>query len=339
MGKHGVVVVGCGVMGAEHAQVISQHDQCELIGFVDRKTDRASEYAETYGASSSSTDLSEYLTRSDVDIIVITTRPSSHAEIAVAAMKAGKHVFCEKPMASDLKGARLFLDTAKETGTKVLIGFILRSSRLYQEAAKIISSGRIGHPLVMRLLGAEHNIDEDAWQENLRLLMDTSPAIDCGSHYVDVMRWFSGADVKSISGVGAATEPDVKKGYYNYELITMEFDDGSVGTYEAGWGKNFRDFSVKEFIGPKGRLRIIYQHERLEFYEEGDLIELYIFPNKYEMINIKDPFLDWTGQFQKLITMIEKDQDPQPALNDAYRSLEIVLAGHQSAVERKTVFL
>lgn len=339
MGKYGVVVVGCGVMGAEHLGVIKQNAQCDLMGVVDRKQDRASEYAEIYGAPSSSDDISEFLARKDVDIVVITTRPSSHSEIAVKAMKAGKHVFCEKPMAADLKGARLIIDTAKDTGSKVLIGFILRSSRLYQEAAGIIASGKIGHPLVMRLFGAEHNIDEDAWQENLRLLMDTSPAIDCGSHYVDVMRWFSNADVKSISGVGAATEHDVQKGFFNYELITMEFDDGSVGTYDAGWGKNFRDFSMKEFIGPKGRLRIIYQHERFEFYEEGDLIEIYTFPDKYEMINIKDPFLDWEGQFQKLIDMIEKDGDPITALADAYKSLEIVLAGHQSSIERKTIHL
>jgi predicted dehydrogenase len=339
MAKYGVVVVGCGVMGAEHLGVINKNEQCDLIGVVDNKPDRASEYAQIYGAPSSSTDISEYLARKDVDIIVITTRPTSHSEIAVKAMRAGKHVFCEKPMAGNLKGARLIIETAKDTGQKILIGFILRSSRLYQRAAEIIASGKIGHPLVMRLFGAEHNIDEDAWQENLRLLMDTSPAIDCGSHYVDVMRWFSNAEVKSISGVGAATENDVPKGFFNYELITMEFDDGSVGTYDAGWGKNYRDFSLKEFIGPNGRLRIIYQHERFEFHEEGDLIEVYTFPEKYEIINVKDPFTDWEGQFQKLIDMIEKDGDPVPALEDACRSLEIVLAGHRSAIERKTIIL
>lgn len=337
MRKYGIVVVGCGVMGAQHLEVIQKNKQCKIIGVVDRKPSRAAEYAATYGASTSSTDYSEFLTRKDVDIFVITTRPTSHAEIAVGAMKAGKHVFCEKPTASDLNGARSIIDTAKKTGKKILIGFILRNSRLYQKAAKIIQSGKIGHPLVMRLFGGEHNVDEAAWQENLRLLKDTSPVIDCGSHYVDLMRWFSDAEVKSISGVGVATEPDVPKGFFNYEIISMDFDDGSVGSYDAGWGKTFREFSVKEFIGPKGRLRIIYQNERVEFSEEGDLLELYTYPDRYELINVKDPLLDWREQFQKLIDMIEKDGDPLPALKDAYRSLEIVLAGHRAAVERKTI--
>ncbi len=337
MRDYGVAVVGCGVMGAQHLSVVSQHGRCRVVEVVDHKADRAKEYASRFGASSSSTDVSRCLERKDVDIVIVATRPSSHDRIATEALRAGKHVFCEKPMAASLEAAGAIIKAARGTDRKTMIGFILRHSRLYQKAAEMMRGGAIGQPAIMRLHGGEHNLEEEVWQENLRLLKDTSPVIDCGSHYVDVMRWFSGAEVQTVCGVGSRTEPDVPAGAYNYQLISLTFGDGSVGSYDVGWGKNFRDFSEKEFVGPKGRLRLIYRGDRFEFHEEGDLLELYTYPDHYEFINVKEPLLDWNGQFQAFLDLIDRDGDPLPWLLDAYKSLEIVVAGQQAIAQRKTI--
>ncbi len=337
MRSYGVAVVGCGVMGAQHLSVVSQHGGCRVVEVVDRKADRAKEYASRFGASSSSTDVGRCLERKDVDIVIVATRPTSHERIVTEALRAGKHVLCEKPMAASLEGARAIIEAARATDRKIMIGFILRHSRLYQRAAELVRGGAIGHPCVMRLHGAEHNIDAEVWQENLRLLKDTSPVIDCGSHYVDVMRWFSGAEVQTVSGVGSRTEQDVPAGAYNYQIISLAFEDGSVGSYDVGWGKNFREFSEKELVGSKGRLRLIYRNDRFDFHEEGDLLELYTYPDRYELINVKEPLLDWNGQFQALLDLIDHDGDPLPSLQDAYKSLEIVAAGHQAIIQRQTI--
>lgn len=273
-----------------------------------------------------------------MDIVVITTRPSSHAEIAVNAMKTGKHVFSEKPIASSLDDARQILKTAKETGMKIHVGFTLRSNRSFQKVAEMVKAGAIGKPMVMRLLGAEHTITEEAWQWDLRLLKDTSPLIDCGSHYVDVMRWLTGAEAVSVTGAAARTEDEVPRDDYNYEVITVRFTDGSVGLYEVSWGHTMREFWEKELIGPKGRIRLTYAADRHEHREEGDLIEYYRHPeNTYETINLPCRWLEFDTEFLKLVELIEGDGDPLPGLTDAFRSLQIVLAGHQAIVSGQTV--
>ena len=89
-----------------------------------------------------------------------------------------------------------------------------------------------------------------------------------------------------------------------------ERSDGSVGTYEVGWARNYRNFSDKEFIGPKGRIRLIYQEYRQDHPEEGDLIEYYSYPGHYEMINIKGELKKTGVQLRALVEMIEQNRDP-----------------------------
>ena len=95
-------------------------------------------------------------------------------------------------------------------------------------------------------------------------------------------------------------------------------------------GHNFRNFNEKEFIGPKGRIRLIYKGHRFEHHEEGDLIEYYSHPDRYEMINVKGELKPTGVQLEDLMEYIEKDKNPMPGLENAYRSLEIVLAGHKA---------
>jgi len=338
MRTYGVAVIGCGTMALEYLPMLKQLPQIRVVAVVDRKPERAKKYAEKFDVPIHEADYKPVLKRDDVDIVVITTRPSSHAEIAVDAMRAGKHVFSEKPMASTLEGALEMIRTAREAGVKMHIGFILRSNKTFQRLAEMVRSDAIGKPIVMRLLGAEHAVEEETWQWDLRLLKDTSPLIDCGSHYVDVMRWVTGSEAVSVSGAGTITEDGVPDNNYNYAAVTVRFRDDSVGLYEVGWGHTMREFWEKEFIGPKGRLRFTYAPDRREHREEGDLIEFYTYPaNRYEMINVKCPWLEFDSEFLKLVKLIEEDADPIPGLVDALRSLEIVLAGHQAILTGRTM--
>lgn len=125
--------------------------------------------------------------------------------------------------------------------------------------------------------------------------------------------------------------------YYAQERT--EYTDGSLGLYESGWGYNFRSHSKREFIGSKGRIRLIHANHRFEHREEGDLIEYYSYPDHYEMINVPGALKPVDMEFQNLIEYIEKDKDPLPALDDALKSLEIMLAGHKSSQSGKTVYL
>ena len=110
--------------------------------------------------------------------------------------------------------------------------------------------------------------------------------------------------------MGCRTEDDVPQDTYNYGIMTIRFDGGSMGYYEAGWANTCSSDNTKEIIGPKGRLKLIYQKDRLYNAEEGDLIEWYKYPEKeYVTINSPCDRKPADDQFLYLIRMIESRSD------------------------------
>lgn len=336
MKTYGAVLVGCGNMGAAHAEAIRRHKRVRLVGVADRDQEKARVFAERYRAYSWHTDYRHYTERRDVDLVIIATYPSSHLEIARAFLGAGKHVLCEKPIAGNLREAEEFRRMAAAAKPKVLVGHILRHNATYRKVAEMIREGCIGSPLVMRMSQVKRPQD---WAAHLNLLEDASPIVDCGVHYIDVMRWVTGADVASVSGIGQRLEPDVPAHTYNYGMITLNLTDGSVGYYEAGWGNTLPESSLKEFIGPKGRIRIIYSSARPERERHlGNLIEFEDYRNGTRQ-EIHVPFEGKpTGeQLDYLLSMMEEGAVPNPSMEDVYRAMQIALQADEAIRSGTTV--
>ena len=168
---------------------------------------------------------------------------------AIRAFKAGAHVFVEKPSAQTVKDAQRVVDAAKAHGRKLMVGYILR---VHPSWARFVELARaLGKPLVMRMNLNQQSIGH-AWTWHRNLMQSLSPIVDCGVHYVDMMCQMTGARPVRVHGIGARLTDDVK--IPNYGHLHVEFDDGSVGWYEAGWGPMMSEvaFFVKDVVGPKG---------------------------------------------------------------------------------------
>lgn len=336
MKTYGVILVGCGYMGAVHLDNIHNHDRVRIIGVADLVPARAKEFADRYGAETWDTDYRNLLRRNDVDIVIIATYPSTHLEIARTCIEAGKHILCEKPIAGNINEAEEFIKLAGSANTKVMVGHILRHNNTYKRVADMIKSGAIGSPIVMRMSQVKqtHN-----WESHLALLKDASPIIDCGVHYVDVMRWVTGADVTSVSGIGQRLEQDVPENTYNYGMITLKFTDGSVGYYEAGWGHAMPNDNLKEFIGPKGRIRIIYRNQRPKHEQHlGNLIQYEHYPSgTREEINMEYSLKPTGAQFEHFLGMIEGKQAATPTLEEVYRAMQVTIIADKAIMEGRTL--
>lgn len=317
--KYRVALIGCGSMGATHLNGIISKDNVIIECVCDTSFDRAEEFRRRYSANLAETDYKKVVSMDSVDIVIIATYPGTHMEILEACIANSKHVICEKPLARNLETGRRMVELIKaHPECKVLIGHILRHHHAYKKVADMIASGAIGSPIVMRMTQNHHTMD---WKRYLRLIEETSPILDCGVHYIDVMRWFTGAEIKDISGVGLRTEPDVPDGNYNYGLITARLTDGSVAYYEAGWSNTMSSDNLKEFIGPKGRIKITYRMFRTSNREEGDLVEYYKYPEKtYETINISCERKPTGEQMEELISMIEGRSLGTPTIDEVYES-------------------
>lgn len=334
---YNIVVVGCGHMAAAHLDDIYYRENVKIVGVSDLDESKAKLFCRKYGATSYSTDYKEYLNNEEVDIVIIATYPSSHLEILKDCIKAGKHVLCEKPITTNLQDGKEFLSLVKTAKTKVLVGHILRHNDSYKKIADMIENDAIGHPIIMRMVQNHHTMD---WQKYLTLIKETSPIIDCGVHYIDVMRWFTKAEFVSVSGVCQRTEPEVPEDNYNYGIITAKLSDGSVAYYEAGWSNTIASSNIKEFIGPKGRISLTYRKDRTSHQEEGDLIEYYKFPEKtYESINILCNRKPTGVQLMHLIDMIENDVPAVPSIDDVYKSFYIAAKADKAIKNSQTLKL
>ena len=167
-----------------------------------------------------------------------------------------------------MEGAQRVVDKARATDKKLVIGYILRVHPAWTEF--IARARTLGKPLVMRM-----NLNQQsrgpAWNWHRNLMESLTPIVDCGVHYVDVMCQMTGAQPVRVHGIGAQLTDQTK--VQNYGHLHVEFDDGSVGWYEAGWGPMMSEvaFFVKDVIGPKGCVSIVMPQEGQDHAASDDI--------------------------------------------------------------------
>lgn len=329
---YGVAVIGCGHMGDAHIADIFEKNNVRMVYACDINIQKAVEFQKRYCFLHITDDARECIASPEVDIVIIATYPSTHLQLLTLCLNEGKHVLLEKPICTEESEADKFVRLIQaHPSSKVLVGLILRHNESYKRIADMIHQGLIGSPMVFRMVQNHHTMD---WPRYLTLIRETSPIIDCGVHYLDVMRWFSGADITDVSGIGLTTEADVPEGKYNYGMITVRLEDGSTGYYEAGWGNSISSEDLKEFVGPKGRIRLIQQKDRTSHGEEGDLIEYYNSETRtYQMINVLCKRKPTGDQLEHLIRMIEEDVPPVPSMEEVMESFRWALEADRSIYE------
>ena len=352
-----VLVAGCGNMGASHARAYHKMPEFEVVGVVSRGPQSRQAISKELGGVPEFSDYDSALSSTKPDVVSINTYPETHASYAKAAIEAGCHVFCEKPLAETVEEAQGIVDAARTKRRKLVIGYILR---VHPAWIKFIEIARtLGKPLVMRM-----NLNQQShgptWDVHRNLMKSMSPIVDCGVHYVDVMCQMTGAKPIRVSAVGARLTDDIKPGMYNYGHLQVTFDDGSVGWYEAGWGPMMSEvaFFVKDVIGPKGCVSIVKDpnessargSDDIDSHTKTNCIRLHHseidarneFVKRDELINTEDE-PDHQGLCDReqayLLRAIQQDLDLTDHMQDAVNSLRIVLAADESVRTGRIVTL
>jgi predicted dehydrogenase len=251
------LVAGCGHMGSAHARAYHRMPEFDIVGLVSRgAASRTRLNGEFEGAYREFADYANALAATRPDVVCISTYTETHAGYAIAALEAGAHVFLEKPVAATIEDCERVIETARRLERALVVGYILQVHPSWQRFTELART--LGKPLVMRM-----NLNQQsagaAWATHRNLLQSTSPIVDCGVHYVDVMCRMAGARPVSVSGIGARLASDIAPGQVNYGHLQVTFDDGSIGWYEAGWGPMMSEtaFFVKDVVGPHGSVSIV----------------------------------------------------------------------------------
>jgi predicted dehydrogenase len=255
-----VLVVGLGTMGTSHARAYRAIEGFELVGLCTRNAAARRDLDQEFGGLPRFETLTEALAHLKPDAVAICTYTEHHAPMALEALAAGAHVFCEKPLANTLHAAEKVIAAARAANRALLVGYILR---VHPSWTRFVEIGRtLGKPLVMRM-----NLNQQSsgsfWKVHKNLMRSTSPIVDCGVHYVDVMCQVTRARPVMVHAVGARLTDEIAPTMVNYGHLHIAFDDGSVGWYESGWGPMMSEtaFFVKDMIGPKGCVSIVAKEQ------------------------------------------------------------------------------
>ena len=250
-----VLVVGLGQMGKSHALAYHTHDGFDIVGLVNRSVPVLPDELSGYPLRH---DYAAALAEFSPDVVAIATHTNTHADMAVAALESGAHVFVEKPLAANVADAERVVAAAKANGRKLVIGYILRHHPSWMRM--IDESRQLGGPYVFRM-NLNQQSSGSAWNIHRSIMQTTSPIVDCGVHYVDVMCQITDSKPVEVRGMGLGMAKGLPTGMYNYGHFQVLFEDGSVGWYEAGWGPMMSEtaFFVKDVISPGGSVSIVME--------------------------------------------------------------------------------
>ncbi|MEE2569957.1 Gfo/Idh/MocA family oxidoreductase [Pseudarthrobacter sp. J64] len=258
-----VALIGHGFMGAAHSQgwrVAPRFHNLparpEMTLLVGRNAQGVEESARQWGWEETATDWREAIARDDIDVIDIVTPGGSHAEIAIAALEAGKHVLCEKPLANTLEEAEAMAAAADRAGNNVfaMVGFTYRRVPAATFARDLVRAGAIGNIRQVRAAYLQDWLVDAEAPLTWRLQKEHagSGALgDLGAHAVDLAQFITGQKITGVSGIlntfvherpllgatsglsgtAAAGRGDVTVD--DLALFSGRFDGGAVGSFEA----------------------------------------------------------------------------------------------------------
>ncbi|MBK1795382.1 Gfo/Idh/MocA family oxidoreductase [Devosia sp. WQ 349] len=337
-----VLVVGLGQMGRSHALAYHSHEGFEIVGLVNRSA--PSNLPEDLASYPLRTDYAAALAEFKPDVVSIATHTNTHADYAVAAMAAGAHVFVEKPLAATVADARRVVAAAEQYKRKLVVGYILRHHPSW--TTLIEQARKLGGPYVFRM-NLNQQSSGAAWDIHRSIMQTTSPIVDCGVHYVDVMCQITDATPVEVRGMGVPLAKGLPEGMYNYGHFQVLFDDGSVGWYEAGWGPMMSEtaFFVKDVISANGSVSIVMDQGAasadINAHTQTSRILVHHAGLDADNKPLKaDEWLDMHGEPDHqglcdreqdyLYRAITEDYDLTRHMNDAVASLNICIAADES---------
>ena len=351
---YNVLVVGVGNMGKAHAKAYYKIDEFNLVGLVARSPEKRNQLSKELGNVPQFDDFDKALKETKPDIVSINSYTETHKDFAIKSLNSGAHIFIEKPLAENIKDAEEIISLAKKKNKKILVGYILRHHPTWNKFIKL--SHNLGSPLVMRM-NLNQQSSGDQWTVHKNLMNSTSPIVDCGVHYVDVMCQMTKSKPLYVNAVGARLTEEIASDMYNYGHLQITFEDGSIGWYEAGWGPMISQtaFFVKDVIGPNGSVSIVepldnndIKSDEIDSHTKTNLLLIHnekrdengMFLNPDRHINTEDePDHNTLCELEQryLLKIIEEDIDISQEMKDVINSMKIVLAADKSIKTGKQV--
>jgi predicted dehydrogenase len=335
-----IAVIGCGrIAYGAHFPAFAQIEGLRIKYACDIIESKAQAMKEKYPQMVENviTDYNVALADPEVEAVFILTPNYSHYVITMDALRAGKHVFCEKPITINYELSCEMAEEAKKQGKLLNIGVVNRYQRSVEILEQMNREGKFGNIYhVYCSFRRYRGIPGLGGDFTTKSQSGGGVLIDCGVHYFDIVQWYTGSKIVEVNGFGVKTQDDVARD--NFNMITFRMENGCSGYYEVAWGQSVRTCNLKEFIGTKGRISLDMVISRSEDGEEGDKITVYHSDTGvYETVNVQTKYKDLYAQIKALIDMIENDTPGNPTIDEVWRAFLVAQAAQESVETGKPV--
>jgi myo-inositol 2-dehydrogenase/D-chiro-inositol 1-dehydrogenase len=321
MGDVRIGLIGAGVMGCIHARCLSRHvDGVRFAAVADLDHQKAQRYAEASGADAIYDDHVELLADQSIDAVLVCTPGNTHADVIEAAARAGKHIFCEKPIDWDLAAAGRALAAAERAGVKLQIGFNRRFDPAFVEVRQAIERGKIGRPHLVHLVSRDPAGPYAGPKAPDDLYFDST------IHDLDMVRFMIGDEVESVMSYGSAMaarehgvgeEPDTA-------MTVLRLKGGTIASIDNSRLSSTYDQRAEVF-GPTGTVCVADQPT-----DDGSADDvLPFFARRY--------FDAYVAELSAFVECVRNDSEPLVTGKDGRAALVLAMAAFRSYVEGRPV--
>ena len=383
MKKQRIGMIGYKFMGKAHSNAyrslpmfFPQAPKVDMAVICGRNEEAVGQASQQLGWSESMTDWRELIARDDIDVIDINAPSDAHKEIALAAVEAGKHIFCEKPLALTLADSREMLEAAEKAGIAHMVGFNYRFSPAVRLAKKLVESGRLGTIYHFRACFLQDwIIDPDfplVWRLQKEIAGSGSHG-DLGAHLIDLAHFLVGevkevigvsetfikerpiaAEMTGLSAKGSKEGPRGEVTVDDATLFLARFENGALGNFEATrFAAGHRSTNAFEINGSLGSVKFDFERmNELEVYFTSDDEDVQGFrrvlatdpAHAYaeawwppgHTIGFEHTFIHEMLEFS---TAIEEGRLPEPNFRDGVKCQAVLEAVERSIDERRWVQL
>lgn len=326
-----VAVVGAGWPGRRHIDGYRKHDSVEVVALCDMNEERLREAADAHHVPGRYAALDDMLAKEKPDIVSVCTPNALHAEMSIAAMKAGAHVLVEKPMAVSGVAAREMVETSRATGKKLMVGYQRRFIADVAYLKQAIDAGEFGDLYFARAVWIRRiGIPGMGTWFTQKALAGGGALIDIGVHVLDLALWMFGyPDVVNVAaatgskfgvnGLGAWHNPNRPAGTAAFDVDDFAFGHLDLGAgrsinFEVSWAGHIKeDVMAVELWGSEGGARLF----PLEIYKTRNGVPETITPHLRET----DPFELSTGN---LISWVRGDAEPVSPGDDGVKTVDVI---------------
>ena len=330
-----VGVIGLGHNGIAHIEAHKRLNKSEITAICDVNPKRLEEVAKKFDIKKVYQSAEELCASTDVDAVSINTGDQYHIEPFLLAIKHKKHVLVEKPLANNLKQAKKMLKAARKADPKlkIAVGYILRFNKVFEYVHDICRSSKLGKIFYMEAdyvhnLIYQKNETDPKTGANWKL-DNEKPMVGGGSHPLDLLRWFSGAEVVEVSGYSNhMAYPELKAD--DCQVALFKFDSGAVAKVAAVYGPRTEmpKFYNLRVYGTNGTIF----DDKIAISKDADDVhpEFQQIPVDYVPGHAYEPEIeDW-------LDAIEKDRKPRCEIFDGGNSTVAALIGYEALLAKKS---